>query len=86
MKCDCWIGILNAYDQSDINSLRLSNFKNELIEKSEMSKRISEFNLRSFEPIDYIDRRRGMSTLFEYCPLCGSKIKWGDIRKILETP
>ena len=85
MKCDCWLGILNAYDQSDMNDLRLSNFRSLLIERSSMSKlmanHVEGLGFKAFEPKDYIDRRRGLAALFNYCPLCGLKINWKTIKK-----
>ena len=82
MKCDCWIGILNDYDQSALNNLHLSEIYDRLSNRSEHSKRMAEIlNRDSFEPWDYIDNRRGLATLFNYCPSCGLKINWNGLRK-----
>jgi hypothetical protein len=80
--CDCWIGILNDYDQSDLNNLYLSDMKEKLIERALHSVAMANFSasFKSFQPKDYIDRRKGLATLFNFCPLCGSKINWKGIR------
>ena len=36
---------------------------------------------KSYEPNDYLDRRRGLAVLFNYCHLCGKKINWTEIKK-----
>ena len=84
--CDCWIGILNDYDQSDTNHLYLSDVKEKLIERSAFSTMMIDFGNRykSFQPKDYIDGRRGLSILFNFCPLCGSKINWKGIRSLFK--
>ena len=82
--CNCWLGILNSYDQSESNDLRINTIVEQLNERSELSKRLSiEFDrsFMAFAPKDYIDRRRGLAKLFNYCPLCGKKIEWKGIRK-----
>ena len=33
----------------------------------------------------FIDGRRGLLTLYNYCPFCGKKIDWVDIRKMFNT-
>lgn len=89
MKCNCWIGILNDYDQSDMNNLYLSDYISKLRRESQHSidtKAIFRGGCRSFLPRDYIDKRKGLSTLFNYCPLCGAKINWRKIKKDLTLP
>jgi len=85
-ECNCWLGILSDYDQSDLNNLNLSNIKNRLNEKSNFTKNMASIshNWESYEPKDYVDRRKGLATLFNYCPLCGKKIEWDTIRKMLK--
>ena len=84
--CDCWIGILNDYDQSDTNNLYLSDVENKLRERSRFSTGLAKdftlFNV--YKPKDYIDRRRGLTTLFNFCPLCGSKINWKEIHALVK--
>ena len=83
MICDCWLGILNDYDQCETNDLHLSDVKEKLLDRSKLSKDLHFISNRFlvFEAADYIDRRRGLATLFNYCPLCGAKINWIKIRK-----
>lgn len=82
--CNCWIGILNSYDQSDTNNLYLGNYKEVLNNISEHSKQMNKISrqFKEFEPVDYIDKRRSMATLFIFCPNCGNKINWVELRKI----
>ena len=83
--CDCWLGILNDYSQNEENNMTISNIKRLLIERSQhtfyMSKVCEQF--KSFMPRDYLDRRRWLATLFNFCPLCGAKINWHKIKKDL---
>jgi len=37
----------------------------------------------AFEPKDYIDKRKSMSIMFNFCPNCGKKINWRKLRKNL---
>ena len=34
----------------------------------------------TFEPLHFLDRRRGYMTLFNNCPFCGEKINWKAIK------
>ncbi len=83
--CDCWIAILNDYDQSETNNLYLTNYKLRLVDKAFQSKNMNEIdkNWKVFEPKDYIDKRKSLSTMFSYCPKCGNKIDWRRLRKAL---
>ena len=85
-KCDCWVGILNDYDQSDMNNLHLSNVVERLNERSQHSfdiARIYDSNSNNYyKPKDYIDKRRGLATLFNFCPNCGTKINWKELRDL----
>ena len=85
-KCNCWVGTLNDYDQSDINNLMLSNIVERLKARSGHSKAMKAFDLawERYEPKDYLDRRRGLATLFNYCPWCGKKINWTKVRKMVK--
>lgn len=85
--CNCWIGILNSYDQSSENDLYLDSYTEKLKHRSKMSvslaKTCTHFFI-SFSPVAYIDRRRGLATLFNFCPWCGTKINWTLLRKELK--
>ena len=83
MSCDCWIGILNSYDQGDGNDLHLGNVNDRLKEVAVHSFTMASFSnsFKGYHPKDYIDRRRGLSTLFNFCPECGEKINWRKVRK-----
>lgn len=80
--CNCWLGILNDYDQSEENNLYLSDVEEKLKERASYSVFVVGLscNLKAYQPKDYIDKRRGLATLFNFCPLCGSKINWKGIR------
>ncbi len=86
-KCNCWIGILNAHDQSHLNWLHLENYIDVLGQKAQHSidmERVYRHYVKVFKPQDYIDRRRNMATLFDHCPCCGAKINWKAIRAALK--
>ncbi len=37
-----------------------------------------------YEPKEFLDRRKGgCMTMFNYCPYCGEKINWADIKKAI---
>jgi len=40
---------------------------------------------KAFKPQHWLDRRRGLSTIFDNCPYCGDKIDWKGIKKDLLT-
>ena len=77
IKCDCWIGILNDYDQSDTNNLYMSSYIKVLWDRSRLP------HVAVIIPSHYIDGRRGYATLFNYCPNCGERIEWSKLRKFL---
>jgi hypothetical protein len=72
-KCDCWLGMFHSYEYNDEDNLELSKIRTQLS------------GLR-FEPKDYLDRRKGLSTMFNFCPWCGLKINWRDIKKSVQAP
>lgn len=83
--CNCWLGILNAYDQCETNNLYTDSIKKRLSDNAKHSRNMSAVakNWKAFAPKDYIDKRKGLSTLFNFCPWCGLKINWKQIRKNL---
>lgn len=40
--------------------------------------------LKYYKPQDFIDKRRGLAKLFNFCPLCGKRIDWKNIRKLIK--
>ncbi len=34
-----------------------------------------------YRPIDFLDGRKGYMNMFKFCPDCGEKINWKDIKK-----
>ena len=77
-KCDCVIGHLHSYGSD--NELYLSDFvtRTKALAISinnndyfhELKKRVT--------ARDILDRRRGFTTIYNYCPWCGNRI---DIKK-----
>ncbi len=82
--CNCWIAILNNYGQSELNDLYLNNYIDRLMEVAGESQRMAKFHYQfiAYFPKDYIDKRKSMATLFDYCPDCGAKIDWRKLRKV----
>ena len=83
----CWIGILNDYDQLESNNLYTNTYKRVLRQMSEHSKSMARVSSgwNALEPKDYLDGRKGLATLFKYCPICGQKINWKKIRAELNN-
>jgi len=87
-KCDCWIGILNDYDQCELNNLYMSDY---IAKAEERQRRISQtcsvFGRLSYvkSALGIIDRRRGHATLFSFCPNCGERIEWVKLRKFMRA-
>ena len=86
-ECNCWLGTLNAYDQSGTNDLYLDSYIGTLRDKAELSSVMHDLSPNIFEcvlkPKDYIDRRKSLATLFVYCPNCGGRINWTKLRSRL---
>ena len=85
-ECNCWIGILNDDDQSEENNMYLDNYIDKLKTNSKNVKVFipifgEKYNIK---PEDYIDKRKCMSTMFNYCPICGIKVEWRKLRKALK--
>lgn len=36
-----------------------------------------------YKPKEFLDRRKGYMTMFNYCPYCGEKINWKEIKKAM---
>jgi len=83
--CNHWLGILNDYDQSEMNNLYLDSFKEAINERALISRKLASASgfFTHYHPKDYIDKRRGLAKLFNYCPYCGIKINWTELRKEL---
>ena len=79
-KCDCEIGIF--YDGNEILT------KNNVTEMLTMFSRSYDLLYneekdpnKSILPKHYIDKRKGFMYHFNYCPVCGEKINWKEIRE-----
>jgi len=35
----------------------------------------------NYRPKDFLDRRKGLMTMFNNCPYCGKEINWRDIKE-----
>jgi len=83
--CNCWIGILHNYDQCDTNNLELDTYVDKLKDISRVSFAMAKTSgrFKAFSPKSYIDKRRGLATLFNFCPWCGAEINWRELRKAL---
>lgn len=75
-KCDCWIGMLHSFNPTYEDGIYLSDY----IEKTKERAKDCWWVI---SPKDYIDGRRKLSMLFNYCPNCGEKINWAKLRKAL---
>jgi hypothetical protein len=88
MNCDCIIGWLNDIDEPI--ELRLSNYTDVIYENVSRSKRINEkfrgtqLEVTELNAKDYLDKRRGRTSINNYCPNCGSKINLRNLRQNLK--
>ena len=82
-NCNHLLGHLHDYDYIP---LRFLTIKEELHFQSESSFRMKEegFSKKGCKPLDYLDRRQGMSEQFNYCPYCGEKINWKAIKRLVK--
>jgi len=77
-RCDCFIGIFH----NDNEELHKNTVYEILAKHSRTTEMLFEHNLIK-KPImikQYLDRRSGYMTFFNYCPYCGGKIKWQEIK------
>ena len=91
-ECNCWIGFIHQSDRDE--RIYLNDYIKICNREAEhsriMNEYVSEKKLDSVElkwlgseALEYIDKRRGFSKLFNYCPYCGGKINWKVLRKAL---
>lgn len=86
MEHDCYIGLRHDYEDTDIVTLE------ELKQHIESEKRLAEQNKDSewwqsicskYTLDDYCDMRKSTDlTRFKYCPMCGKKTEWKQIKNI----
>ena len=86
---ECIIGLLHYIDYSDLVTMyELEQHIQENIEQNEQLDRIP--FLRNYPYLcnkwlsmrDYADKRiKTNLKRFDYCPVCGKKINWADIRR-----
>jgi hypothetical protein len=77
-RCDCFVGVFHDNNEK----LYLSNVYEILAEHSRTTEMLFDHDLIK-KPImikQYLDRRSGYMTFFNYCPYCGNKIKWKEIK------
>ena len=83
IKCDHTIGYLNNFiTQSEIADITI----NESSAWNCDARTMNSLSLNTgilkddYVPADFIDRRRNLMKLFNYCPDCGEKINWRQIK------
>lgn len=86
-RCDCLIGILNDYEQSETNSLYMSDYIQKLYDQANKSNRLKDIfkDRREIFPPDYLDRRKGYARLYNCCPYCGTKINFKKLKENLKN-
>lgn len=82
--CDHIIGLLHQYSEAQLVTLKELK---ELVE--EENKRCDSWKMtfeetcpfKSFTLSDYFDKRKSTNlSRFDYCPICGEKISWRNMR------
>lgn len=83
-ECNCFIGYLNSYNMESTKDLYLNDFVDKITCEVKtvnlLNKELYQSN-KIVKPLDYFDRRKGFSRLFNYCPNCGKKIDWKKIKE-----
>ena len=84
--CNCFIGIVSSYNNDGYNYIYLNDYKYQLIEITNTSNNINKVlhdGEITLKPLDFLDKRKGYSRLFNYCPYCGEKINYKLIKENL---
>ena len=84
-KCDCLLGIVHSYNSDDFNNLRRSDY----LEKCKYMADRANYNNAYFgrkkviKPSYYLDKRKNYADIYDFCPRCGKKTDFKEIRKVL---
>ncbi len=87
MNCNCYIGIINDYDDAGMTTL--DGLKSHIKESLYLKQVFEtdplyvgyEHGIKGWTLADYCDKRKNTDlTRFEYCPMCGRKIDWKAIK------
>jgi len=84
-ECNCLIGILKGNDKIDDMILRMNDYVDKIEDEVSASNYFSHmigYNV-DVTAIDYFDRRKSLTMLFDFCPYCGNKINWDKIKERL---
>jgi len=87
INCNCFIGIINSYDCEGYNNIYLDDYINKINETVKTSNNINKILYNGtliLKSSDFLDRRKGFSRLFNYCPNCGSKINYKILKNNLK--
>ena len=81
---ECIIGLLYQTDYVDLCTLSI--LENHIKERKEINRVAKKYMPEYVRPewtiYDYADRRKSTNlTHFTFCPMCGKKINWQEIRK-----
>ena len=90
--CNCRLGYFHDYNSPEF--LYLNTYINQCKDNAKSVNSLNEYKsqfyrseweeeLKYIKPIDYLDKRKGMTTLFNYCPECGKEIEWKLLKKML---
>lgn len=86
---ECIIGLLHYCDYSELVTLhelekhiQTNIAVNEMLDEVPSLKNNTELHRKWLSMRDYADKRKSTDlTRFDYCPFCGKKINWKDIRR-----
>jgi hypothetical protein len=83
--CDHTIGYLhNFVTESEVKDVLASEARGWNSYAQTMNS-FGEDHKTDYKPRDFLDRRRGLLTMFNNCPNCGEKIKWKAIKAEIST-
>ena len=80
-KCECYIGIKHAYEDTGLVTLEQLKAEIEWLQARKESFEEYGIKYKIYSLSDYCDKRKSTDlTQFNYCPLCGKKIDWKAIK------
>ena len=84
-NCDCFIGMLNDYDNTGL--ITINELKEHIKETEDFVDMVKAngyndlAHRKAYSLSDYCDKRKATDlTRFDYCPKCGEKIDWKGIK------
>ena len=83
-SCNCLMGFFHNHEENDeSDELTLNNYVDKCVEYANFGNYFNDlvgFKYKKIHPKDYLEHRRNMTTLYEYCPKCGHEIDFKELK------